>query len=273
MQGTEIVYKTPDFSQEAQLAMQQSDIERNLRRQLYRAKKSQKGQKKEYIDIQARLQHQLEMGKREAAVFRGECNEDGVPFRYFCPIAHQIMKDPAFATDGHVYERHFIEEWIRTCKTNNVQATSPMTKYEIYDVVTPNHHLKNEIQDWFNFKAQCDFERCVATNYPEPRNKKHDKTPLDREVALEQARREAANVWQPSREDFRVANCHCIDEDGYPWWNKTRQLLKDHWIQVRAEEICDNRRHEAKVRWGKIFMLLQARLSDAAEVPEDALLN
>jgi hypothetical protein len=32
-----------------------------------------------------------------------------------CPISMQLMTDPVVADDGHTYERHAIEAWIKKC--------------------------------------------------------------------------------------------------------------------------------------------------------------
>ena len=204
------------------------------------------------------------MVKQEAAVLRGECNEEGVPYRYFCPISHAIFEDPVHASDGHVYERRYIEHWITNCKNNNANPTSPMTNYEIYDFVTPNHHLRNEIHNWLTFKAKCAYE-CVAAGYLKPSYKKPVWPVLDYEQALRQATRRGAN-WKCDTFFFTTVNRGCISEDGYPWWNKTRQLLQDRWIKVLADQICcDRHRRLPIVRWGEMVVLLQALLSIEAE--------
>jgi len=40
-----------------------------------------------------------------------------------CPISHALIDDPVIASDGHLYERKCIEDWIRVHRP----PTSPMT--------------------------------------------------------------------------------------------------------------------------------------------------
>lgn len=39
-----------------------------------------------------------------------------------CPITHEIMNEPYTATDGHIYERQAIEDWLLN------HGTSPVTR-------------------------------------------------------------------------------------------------------------------------------------------------
>lgn len=39
-----------------------------------------------------------------------------------CPLSHEVMSDPVFAADGYIYERQWIENWLR------FSAMSPMTE-------------------------------------------------------------------------------------------------------------------------------------------------
>ena len=47
------------------------------------------------------------------------------PEVFFCPITHELMKDPYVAPDGHTYERNMIEAWI------NGHGTSPITNLKL----------------------------------------------------------------------------------------------------------------------------------------------
>jgi hypothetical protein len=42
-----------------------------------------------------------------------------------CPLSYEIMRDPVFTCDGHTFERHVIEEWLRDHDTN------PMTNLKM----------------------------------------------------------------------------------------------------------------------------------------------
>jgi len=57
-----------------------------------------------------------------------------------CPISYEIMSDPVICSDGHSYERAFIQEWLRT------SSVSPMTGAVLpNDTLIPNHSLKSLI--------------------------------------------------------------------------------------------------------------------------------
>ena len=47
----------------------------------------------------------------DAKRFRSALNEAAEEF--LCPITHELPVNPAFAEDGHIYERSAIEKWIR----------------------------------------------------------------------------------------------------------------------------------------------------------------
>ncbi|GAB6027955.1 hypothetical protein CHUAL_002183 [Chamberlinius hualienensis] len=64
------------------------------------------------------------------------------PHEFFCPITHEVMKDPVIASDGFSYERKAILEWLQSGK-----ASSPMTNQKLsYMQLTPNYALKMLIQ-------------------------------------------------------------------------------------------------------------------------------
>ena len=238
-------------------------------KKLRRAKKKHARAKQEYLDIQKRLQCQLKWLRKIARIYQGPSNEDGVPCRYQCPITHQLMRDPVIALDGHTYERAQIEAWYQTCRNNGRSPNSPMTRACITDHLIPSLDLKNEIAEWKHFMAREAYEKCLAANHPESDNEQTLNLYVH-QVALKQATHEA-KYWEPDGDDSRVTNAHCIEGDEYPWWEKTCEMLKARWIQVRAKEICDNRRRNAMARWGKIFVLFQARLSDQAEMRKQLL--
>ena len=58
-----------------------------------------------------------------------------------CPIACELMHDPAFASDGNTYERAAIEEWFAKGK-----ATSPLTNTPLVSqCLTPNNLARSLI--------------------------------------------------------------------------------------------------------------------------------
>lgn len=65
----------------------------------------------------------------------------GIPPEYFCPISHQLMKDPVQAADGHTYDRRSIESWFHTSNQ------SPITHKDMYSrKLTPNSSLRHLIE-------------------------------------------------------------------------------------------------------------------------------
>ena len=54
------------------------------------------------------------------------------------------MHDPVVAADGHTYERHEIESWIRRSEGNEVR--SPMTSQVLpYLMLVPNRSMRKMI--------------------------------------------------------------------------------------------------------------------------------
>lgn len=63
------------------------------------------------------------------------------PSEYFCPITHEVMKEPVIAADGFSYEHKAIVEWLQ-----NGKMTSPMTNSVLgHTLLTPNIALKTLI--------------------------------------------------------------------------------------------------------------------------------
>jgi len=66
-----------------------------------------------------------------------------IPDQYMCPITTQIMKDPVLLTDGHVYERAAITEWLKA------HDTSPITKAVVCkNTIIPCFNLKSLIAEY-----------------------------------------------------------------------------------------------------------------------------
>ena len=57
------------------------------------------------------------------------------PKTFECPVTHAAFVDPVVASDGHTYERHAIEEVLRTTQV------SPMTRENLHPLVYPNRAL------------------------------------------------------------------------------------------------------------------------------------
>jgi len=63
---------------------------------------------------------------------------------FICPITYELMREPVVAMDGHTYEKHAIEKWL---KTNH---TSPRSGEAMDGTIISNINLKKLIQDIIN---------------------------------------------------------------------------------------------------------------------------
>lgn len=50
-----------------------------------------------------------------------------IPDSFICPISCSVMVSPVATVDGNVYDREYIEQWIRTCRQRQQPITSPLT--------------------------------------------------------------------------------------------------------------------------------------------------
>jgi hypothetical protein len=64
------------------------------------------------------------------------------PSEFFCPVTHDLMKDPVILSDGFTYERTTAERWL------SQKLTSPMTGVPVLSTITPNRVLRGMINDW-----------------------------------------------------------------------------------------------------------------------------
>jgi len=66
------------------------------------------------------------------------------PPSFYCPISQQCMHDPVVLSDGHSYERRYIERWL------SEKSTSPVNGLQLdHLAVFPNHSLRNAIEEYF----------------------------------------------------------------------------------------------------------------------------
>jgi len=66
------------------------------------------------------------------------------PPSFSCPISRQCMRDPVVLSDGHSYERSYIQRWLQQHNTSPVSG-APLESI----VVFANHALRNAIQEYF----------------------------------------------------------------------------------------------------------------------------
>ena len=66
------------------------------------------------------------------------------PPSFYCPISQQCMHDPVVLSDGHTYERQYIERWLQQ------HNTSPVSGLHLpQEGVFPNHALRNAVEKYF----------------------------------------------------------------------------------------------------------------------------
>ena len=83
-----------------------------------------------------------------------------IPNEWFCPITIQLMINPVIGSDGHTYEKEYIEKWLRN---NN---TSPITKAPMFiHELIPNIALRNTIQE-FTSNKKVNFNESVVRIMP-----------------------------------------------------------------------------------------------------------
>ena len=63
-----------------------------------------------------------------------------IPTEFICPITMEIMTDPVVLSDGQVYERQYIEKWLK------ISCVSPLTKVVVKNEVIPCFALRSLIQ-------------------------------------------------------------------------------------------------------------------------------
>lgn len=77
-----------------------------------------------------------------------------IPNEFLCPITTEIMKDPVMLTDGHVYEKQAIKQWL----TNH--DTSPLTKVKVdKHIIIPCFVLRKLIQDFISNSNGLDINQ------------------------------------------------------------------------------------------------------------------
>ena len=105
--------------------------------------------------VQASLQDLLTLGLSQAEAERVVeelklvCdNHKDIPNEFLCPITCDIMSDPVQCSDGFMYERTAIKEWLMTRRN-----TSPMTNLEMTDAsLIPCDDLRKKINDFLALK-------------------------------------------------------------------------------------------------------------------------
>ncbi|XP_018329595.1 WD repeat, SAM and U-box domain-containing protein 1 [Agrilus planipennis] len=69
-----------------------------------------------------------------------------VPHRFFCPITHEIMREPVVCADGYTYEKQAINEWFMSGRYTSPMTNETLPNADFYF----NNELLNEILEFFN---------------------------------------------------------------------------------------------------------------------------
>ena len=70
-------------------------------------------------------------------------SEPEPPEAFVCPITHELMDDPVFASDGHTYERRAIAQWL------SQKTTSPKTGADLeLPILIPDCMARQQILEW-----------------------------------------------------------------------------------------------------------------------------
>ena len=93
--------------------------------------------------MEAALAAVAPMAETEVAAASAPAPAPEPPDEYLCPISHELMEDPVFATDGHTYERREIERWFQK-KLTSPKTSAPLETSAIF----PNHVLRRLIIEW-----------------------------------------------------------------------------------------------------------------------------
>lgn len=80
--------------------------------------------------------------------YAGMDNASNCPEDFMCPITHELMAEPAVASDGHTYERRAIREVI-----DRGNGRSPLTREVLSHDVYLNFQLRRCIQRWHDERA------------------------------------------------------------------------------------------------------------------------
>lgn len=94
-------------------------------------------------------------------------SDAGFPDSFYCPITHEIMKDPVIdPTDGQSYERSALLEWVRA------HGTSPATRRPIsaadLENVQPNRTLRSLIEAAVAKRSESNPAATSASTSPSP---------------------------------------------------------------------------------------------------------
>ena len=97
-----------------------------------------------------------------------------IPSAFRCSITRNVMEDPVWTVDEHVFERAALEQWFRLG-----HRTNPLTNEQLPSLkLTPDHPLRAAIQEYLRLRPEiarprADLQQAAAMvqlrrrlNYP-----------------------------------------------------------------------------------------------------------
>lgn len=94
-----------------------------------------------------------------SAPFSSPDYQSVAPLHFCCPLDNTIMENPVNLESGITYERSAIEKWFESGNT-----TCPVKKCELTTRhLTPNHNLRELIQEWKENNAKFRLENAAET--------------------------------------------------------------------------------------------------------------
>ena len=80
-----------------------------------------------------------------------EMNKITVPENFICPISKCIFYNPVILSDGHTYEKMFIQEWLK--ENNKSPMTNKILKNQVF---SPNILIRSMVREWID-KIENEF--------------------------------------------------------------------------------------------------------------------
>lgn len=95
----------------------------------------------------------LNENKPESLEIPSHYDDIEIPDEFKCPISRALMRDPVIISDGHTYERQYIE-------THLINRTvSPITNEELLiNFVIPNWNMRKAIMNFIDNSAESNEE-------------------------------------------------------------------------------------------------------------------
>lgn len=163
-----------------------------------------------------------------------------IPECFICPMSQTPMEDPVMTVDGCVYERSYIEQWIRHRQQHRMQVTSPATNQ-----VLPSHRL-------VSLTALKKAIEAYLAHRPE----------LKGSLTASRSFEEAAQMLQSDLLEKQAA--HVSAEDEISLLRDSNEVLAGALLE--AERLCASARNECKRANERLWSLEKQLLEKDAAI-------